>query len=91
MEEEVTIKRKEILEEAKAKYAEMAMAGFAEKPPIGTAPYYVPAESRIKDLAQAIWQNVDTGNTVCIRLWAREIIEQCGLIERMEGRQRNET
>ena len=68
-----------------------ARSAPTEKPPLGVEPYYIPAESRIKDLAQAIWQNVDTGNTGCIRLWAREIIEQCGLIERMEGRQRNET
>lgn len=81
--EEVTIKRKEILEEAKAKYAEMAIAGFAEKPSIGTAQYYVPAESRIKDLARVIWENVNTGNTGCVRIWAREIIEQCNLIEAM--------
>ena len=53
----------------------------AEKPPLGVAPYYIPAEARIKELAQAIERYTDTGLTACIETWAREIIEQCKLIE----------
>lgn len=52
-----------------------------------TRPFYLPAEERIKELAQAILDSTDTGLTECLRLWAQEIEAQCDLIERMRRRE----
>ena len=57
-----------------------------EKPVLGVAPYYIPAEARITALAQAIIRYADAGcgnRTGNIAKWAREIIEQCRLIDAM--------
>ncbi len=56
-------------------------AAKAGKPPLGVAPFYIPAEARIKELARAIDRNAEVGVTECIAQWAQEIIEQCRLIE----------
>ena len=59
------------------------MVARAGKPPLGVAPFYIPAEARIKELAQAIESSAKIGTTDCIMTWAQEIIEQCKLIETM--------
>lgn len=51
-----------------------------------TRPFYLPAEERIKELAQAILDSTDAGVTECLRLWAQEIEAQCDLIEHMRKR-----
>ena len=56
------------------------------KSPVGTRPFYIPAEKRIKELAKAILDSADTGVTECLRLWAQEIEAQCDLIEHMRRR-----
>lgn len=54
------------------------------KPPLGARPYYIAAENRIKELAQAISRYADTGMTENITEWAQEIILQCALLEVMQ-------
>lgn len=53
------------------------------KPPIGVKPYWISAFDRISDLAQAIDRYSDEKNTTSIKLWAKEIISQCDLVEEM--------
>ena len=60
---------------------------MTEKLLLGVAPYYIPAGTRITELAQAIIRYTDAGcggQTKCIIKWAQEIIEQCRLIEAMQ-------
>ncbi len=56
------------------------MNGY-DKPPLGVTPYYVRAADRIGELAQSIERNAHSNATVKIRAWAREIIEQCDLMD----------
>ena len=58
-----------------------------QKPPQGVAPFYVSAEARIRELAQAIDRYTEAGLTTCIEAWAREIVEQCKLIEALRRAQ----
>lgn len=66
-----------------------------EKPSAGVAPYYVSCRFRIKELAQAIARTaVDNpagkqNDIPTMKLWAKEIIEQCDLIERMKEDEQN--
>ena len=55
------------------------------KPPIGIAPYYIIARSRISSLAQAIDRYAFETNTdtELIKKWADEIIAQCNLIDEL--------
>lgn len=65
------------------------------KPPIGVAPYYVTCRFRIKELAQAIARSAvnnpagKQNDIPTMKLWAKEIIEQCDLIERMKEDEQN--
>ena len=56
-----------------------------EKPPIGVKPYYVAAEHRIIELAEAIARAAEysTKNPKIIE-WAREIILQATLSNQMD-------
>lgn len=51
------------------------------KPPIGARPYYIAAENRIMELADAIRRNPGGEN---VPEWAREIMLQYELMRRME-------
>ena len=55
------------------------------KPPLGATPAYIPAENRIKELAEAIIRVSTEGrnHTGLISLWAEEIALQCQLMEKM--------
>ena len=66
------------------------MKNAYDMPPLGTAPFYIPAESRIRELAQAIDRNAESGATAKMVEWAKEIIEQCRLIDSMKKVQREE-
>ena len=57
-------------------------------PPKGVKPYFIAGGDRICDLAQAIERSSDCpkGNLSTIRNWATEIIAQCDLIEKLEGK-----
>lgn len=52
------------------------------KPPLGAAPAFIPAERRIKELADAISRAAEEGRNYPghISLWAREILAQCAII-----------
>lgn len=56
------------------------------KPPLGAIPAYIPAENRIKELAEAIARTSAEGRvyTGHITMWAREIILQCELMEKIK-------
>lgn len=56
-----------------------------ERPPIGAAPYYIVAVSRISSLAQAIdrFIGISNSDTELIKKWAKEIIVQCDLIDEL--------
>lgn len=58
------------------------MEGICEKPPIGVAPHWYFAQSRIKELSEAITRyskyklfHINEANL--IKYWANEIILQC--------------
>ena len=59
------------------------------KPPIGTKPYYIVAGGRIHELVGAIdrYAGSPNRNLEAMRSWAREIIAQCDLIEKMEEKE----
>ena len=61
-----------------------------DMPPLGVAPYYIRAETRIRELAQTIERNAESGATAKIVEWSKEIIEQCRLIDTMKKVQREE-
>ena len=61
------------------------MMNAYDKPPLGTAPYYVRVSERIRELAQAIERNADSNATVRLRLWAQEISEQCDLLDSLRS------
>ena len=61
-----------------------------DRPPLGVAPYYIRAENRIRELAQTIDRNAESGATAKMVEWAKEIIEQCRLIDSMKKVQREE-
>lgn len=52
-----------------------------EKPPLGVKPYFIQAEERIKDLADAISRYVNRGDYEIIKRWANEILMQCDIAE----------
>jgi ribulose 1,5-bisphosphate carboxylase large subunit-like protein len=56
------------------------------KPPLGASPAYIPAENRIKELAEAITRTSIEGRnyTGHISMWAREIIMQCEIMEKIK-------
>lgn len=56
---------------------------YEGKPPLGIAPYYIIAQSRISSLAQAIdrYALEAKAETGVIKKWAKEIVAQCDLIE----------
>ena len=59
---------------------------MADKIPIGTKPYYIAASDRIEELSQAINRYVYLPHsTECIKKWAKEIIYQCELIEKLDA------
>lgn len=53
-----------------------------EKPPVGVKPYYIQAEYRIRELAEAISRNPNCDR---VKEWAIEIALQKELICRMKG------
>ena len=57
-----------------------------KKPPLGAKPYYIASGDRIHELAEAINRHAGSPNRNLdyMRKWAREIIAQCDLIEKME-------
>jgi hypothetical protein len=57
-----------------------------KRPPLGTPPWYITARMRLKDLNNAInrYLEEDHINTTCIKEWAKEIIAQCELMEKMD-------
>lgn len=65
----------------------------SNKPPIGTVPYYLVAQSRISSLANAIdrYAMKTVGETRLIKKWANEIIAQCDLIEKLDQDRRKLT
>ena len=52
-----------------------------EKPPIGVKPYYIQAEDRIREIAEAIIRNPNCDR---VKEWAVEIALQKELIDRMK-------
>lgn len=54
-----------------------------EKPQLGTPPYYIIAESRIKDLTGAIDRCVTHKAYENVKEWAREIFYQADLLIKM--------
>lgn len=56
---------------------------YEGKPPLGIAPYYIIAQSRISSLAQAIdrYALEAKAETGVIKKWAKEIVAQCDLVE----------
>lgn len=62
------------------------------KPPLGVKPYWMVAWSRISDLAEAIERQYEdaSGNAELVELWAREIILQCQILNRLKE-QKDET
>ena len=62
------------------------MANQFEKAPLGTVPFSIQVDGRIKDLAGAINRYADIGGGtkyLSMRRWAKEIILQCDLAEKM--------
>lgn len=60
------------------------------KPPLGVAPYQIVAQGRICDLAEAIARYASEGSYKPIEKWAREIIEQCSLVEYLKNLEMDE-
>ena len=56
------------------------------KPPLGAPPAFISAESRIKELAEAISRASCAGRnyTGHITLWAKEIIWQCEIMQKVD-------
>lgn len=56
------------------------------KPPLGVKPYWMVAWSRISDLAEAIERQYEdaNGNAELVELWAREIVLQCQILNRLK-------
>ena len=58
------------------------------KPPLGVIPYWVIAENRIEELANAILRYIGEKNSVNnIKNYAKEIILYCSLIEKMQEKE----
>lgn len=60
--------------------------GETGKPPIGVPPYWIVARDRIIELCGAIERNAtySTRETAdAIKIWAKEIMLQCNLIEKV--------
>lgn len=59
---------------------------MGDRPPLGTPPWYIISRLRVKDLNEAITRYLqeDHINTYCIKEWAKEIIAQCELMEKMD-------
>lgn len=56
------------------------------KPILGVKPYYIAAEARIAELADCIRSHVFTDHSMetgFIIEWAKEIVEQCKLVNSM--------
>lgn len=56
---------------------------MSEKPPLGTAPYYIIAESRIIDLTMAINRYLENRSYENVKEWAKEIYLQADLLIQM--------
>lgn len=56
------------------------------KPPLGVKPYWMVAWSRISDLIEAIEGQYEdaSGNAELVELWAREIVLQCQILNRLK-------
>lgn len=54
-----------------------------DKPSIGAVPYYIQAGQRIAQLGEAICAYSQEDRPDIIKKWAKEIILQCELIEKM--------
>lgn len=50
-------------------------------PPLCVKPYFIQAEERIKDLADAISRYANRGDYETIKRWANEILMQCNIAE----------
>jgi len=62
------------------------MANLIEKAPLGAVPFSIQVDGRIKDLAGAIDRYADYSSGakyLSMRRWAKEIILQCDLAEKM--------
>ena len=59
---------------------------YPNKPPLGATPSYVAAEQRIHELAEAIARSSidDPHRRASMSAWAKEIVEQISLINRLE-------
>ena len=57
------------------------------KPHLGVKPYWMVAWSRISDLVEAIERQYEdaNGNAELVELWAREIVLQCQILNRLKG------
>lgn len=57
------------------------------KPPLGVPPYTVATPLRMKDLIEAMHRQVEADRMDLNRLtiWAKELICQCELLDKMEG------
>lgn len=59
-----------------------------EKPALGVMPCWLHTQNRICELAEAISKNavsVHRSKTDLIRLWAKEILLQCDLLDEIES------
>lgn len=57
-----------------------------KKPPLGIPPYGIITTMRIKDIVKAMDRYIEDGNinTYLFTIWAKELICQCELLEKME-------
>ena len=59
----------------------------SDKRPLGATPYFINASARIAKLSEAIYRYSGEpmrSSTPLIKEWAKEIIAQCDLVEKME-------
>lgn len=57
-----------------------------KKPILGVKPCYIASYSRITDLAEAIVRHSnECERQDLIKMWAKEIVAQCDLLEKMEA------
>lgn len=59
----------------------------SDKRPLGVPPYYINVSARIAELSEAIYRYAGEpmrSSTPLIKEWAKEIVAQCDLVEKME-------
>lgn len=57
-----------------------------KKPPLGIPPYGITTIMRMKDIVKAMDRYIESGNinTNLFAIWAKELICQCELLDKME-------